>query len=102
MGEPCSLILSTGERAIHVYVMPKYKLQYAWENTEDMQSMIVLAKASSEKEVKEACVGKGGLYSIKQHMYLRVTYTAIYITDKNKVIDTHRHVIQGGGFSEHA
>ena len=96
------MIFSTGQRAIHLYVMPKYKLEYAWQRKEDMQAVLALAKAQNDQEIRDACKGKGGLYSIKRHMYLRKHFVTVFITDEKWVLDCHRHFVRGAGYSEHS
>ena len=102
IGQPCMHQLSTGQKAVYVYIMPKYKLHFAFEKPEDMKSALGLALAVGPQEVESACIGPTGSYSIKRHRYLRTSFTAIYITEDKKVVDWHRHFVQGAGFSEHA
>ena len=35
-------------------------------------------------------------------MYLRRTFTSVYVTSDGKAIDTHKHYIEAAGHSEHA
>ena len=101
--QPTNQILATGERAQWVYVMPKYKLGRVTEDIFDMQCMMRLAHATTRKDVHDACANaKTGTYDVQRHMELRNKYVILYVTDTNIIRDTHRHYIQGGGFSEHS
>ena len=78
LSEPCSLTLSTGDRAIYLYVMPKYHLEYAWEKKEDMNAALKLAKAETQENVRDACIGKNWslqcqeayVFTLSFHRYL--------------------------------
>ena len=95
--KPCSLVWSTGEEAKYCYVFPKYRLKYAHEKRVDMNAMMNLGLAQSELEVQQACADpKSGAYDIFRHIYLRNTFTVVYVTAEDNVRDTHRNYIQGG------
>ena len=100
--QPCSKKLSTGATAKMVYVMPKYKLEYAWEKAAEMQCAMRLALAETGREVEAACAHPDtGAYDIFRHKKLRHRFVVVYVTTGMDVIDTHKHFIEGGGFTEH-
>ena len=75
----------------------------AWEKRLEMDSMMKLALAEMREQVEKACASsKTGTYDILNHIFLRQVYTVLYLTDKGIVRDTHRHYIEGGGFTEHS
>ena len=62
-----------------------------------MNAMMKLGLAQSELEVQQACADpKSGAYDIFRHIYLRSTFTVVYVTAEDNVRDTHRNYIQGG------
>ena len=65
--------------------------------------MLDLATATSTQVVQAACAHKEKrTYDPKRHMYLRRTFVAVYVCDEGKcVIDTHKHAMEQGGWSEH-
>lgn len=58
LASTCKHILSTGEEATLVYIMPKHRLSFATEKRDDMMAMMNLALASSRQDV-EASVSVG-------------------------------------------
>jgi len=68
----CSLILSTGQEAVEVYVLPKFKLHFALEKASDMRCAQKLAVAVSGQDVKKACGDKvHGTYCFMRHQYCK-------------------------------
>ena len=62
-----------------------------------------LAQANSLQDVENACANtETGCYDVFHHMFLRNSYTFVYVTKDGMVRDTHRHYVQGGGHSEHS
>ena len=65
----CKHVLPDGRPALKVYVMPKYKLHFAWKFKEDMAAMMDLALASSPEDVIKACASaETHTYHIYRHM----------------------------------
>jgi hypothetical protein len=97
----CDRILSTGQRAIKLYVMPKYQLKYAVDKRDDMNAMVALGLQNSVEDVRRAAT-QSDEYSFWKHMFLRRTFVTIYLTDSGKAVDCHKHYIEACGHSEHA
>ena len=100
---PFAKTFSTGDISQQVYVMPKYKLNWAWEHPGDMHSALLLAQAQTPKEVQTACASKEtGAYDVFRHTYLRQGFVTVYVTVEGRILDGHKHYIQAGGQSEHS
>ena len=98
----CDVKLSTGARAVRVYILPKYTLRFAFERQGDMQSTLALAMASTSASVKVACLHeRTRTYDIFRHMYLRRTFVSVYVLDDGSVVDVHKNFVEGAGQSEH-
>ena len=101
--QPCAMNIATGEQAILAYVMPKYKLWKAADKKMDMEAMMKLALAKTQAEVESAMASPDtGVYDLIRHIELRQQCTIVYLTNQKIARDTHRHYIEGGGFSEHS
>ena len=37
---------------------------------------------------------------VLRHLRLRMNYTTVYVTTSDAIVDTHKHAMCGGGFSE--
>ena len=83
-----------------VYVMPKYHLHFLRDREDDMRSMLQLALATDAVGKTAAIIcPKAGIYTLRQHMYLRRIFVAIYVSiDKTlwspTSISSKREVIQ--------
>ena len=99
---PCSKVLSNGETAELLYVLPKYQMRFAEERLHDMAAVQRLGVAMSPGAVQAACVDPvRRTYSLQRHIYLRLTFVTVYVTVGGNIVDTHKHCIEGGGHSEH-
>ena len=86
-----------------VYIMPKYKLNLCEERPADLISALKLSLATTVQEVELACQNPTtGCYDIWRHMYLRQTFTAVFVSGGRGVFDQHRDFVLGGGYSEHS
>ena len=66
------------------------------------QAMLRLAMATSVAEVHLACADPcTGFYDVDRHMYLRRSFTAVYVAQGSRSVDTHKHYIEGAGHTEH-
>ena len=83
--------------------MPKYHLHFATDKEHDMRSMLQLALATDVvgKAAAIICPDEG-VYTLRQHMYIRRNFVAIYVSKDKTALDTHKHFIEAGGHSEHA
>ena len=64
--------------------------------------MLRLGLASSIPEIQEALSDpETGLYDVNRHMYLRRNYVVVYVGPESRSIDTHKHYVEGGGYTEH-
>ena len=64
--------------------------------------MLRLAMATSVAEVHLACADLcTGFYDVDRHMYLRRSFTAVYVAQGSRSVDTHKHYIEGAGYTEH-
>ena len=64
--------------------------------------MLRLGLASSIPEIQEALSDpETGLYDVNRHMYLRRNYVVVYVDPESRSIDTHKHYVEGGGYTEH-
>lgn len=97
------LFLQTGQKARVVFALPKYTLRYATERPEEMRAMLKLSVASTTETVLQALEHpETSTYDLCRHQVLRRRYTAVYLTDAGKWVDTHGDYVVGGGHSEHA
>ena len=49
--QSCRKEIATGDEAVHVYIMPKYKLRRAIEHSEQMERMLQLSLATTFEEI---------------------------------------------------
>ena len=78
--------------------MPKYHLHFATDKEHDMRSMLQLALASDVAGKTAAIIcPEAGLYTLKQHKYLRQNFVSVYVTDDNRALDMHKHFMVAGG-----
>ena len=82
--------------------MPKYHLHFATDKEDDMRSMLQLALATDMTGKTAAIIcPKAKTYTLEQHKYLRQNFVTVYVTEDNRVVDTHKHFIEAAGHSEH-
>ena len=64
---------------------------------------VKLGVAETIDQVRVACAHpETGCYDVFRHIRLREQCTTLYITDRDVVIDGHKHYQQGGGYTEHS
>ena len=103
LSQECDLILGNWDRAVKVYVLPKYTMRYAWERTHHMQCAMALSVATTAAEVKQAAVSpRTGTYDLTRHMYLRHTFVTVYVLEDGTAVDLHKHFVEAAGQSEHS
>ncbi|CAE7620467.1 unnamed protein product [Symbiodinium sp. KB8] len=57
----------------------------------------------NRRQVRTACSHeKTGTYDVFRHMYLRQTFTAVFVTEQGSVVDTHVDYVRCGGYTEHS
>ena len=103
LASTCSKTLDDGSVAKLCYIMPKYSLRLAVERPGDMSAAMALALATSPSQVEKACAHPSThQYCIQRHTYLRQSFVSLYVCEGQKIVDTHRDYVVGGGFSEHS
>ena len=71
--------------------------------TLSMKAMLKLGQAETRDGIRNARADLDeGTYDIFCHIYLRNSYTFVYVTKEKTFRDVHRHYVQGGGHSEHS
>ena len=99
----CSLDLATGQTAKLLYIMPKYSLRMVVDKPAEMQAVLRLSLAESSEEVQAAASNPTtGTYDVFRHIYLRQTFVALYVVDKDTVLDSHKDFVSGGGHTDHS
>lgn len=99
----CDKVLSTGQTAQEVFIFPKYSLHLAEKRKDDMLVFLSLALATTKADVRGACANATTkIYDFKRHIFLRQTFVSVYVCTDGSCVDTHKHFIEGGGWTEHS
>ena len=99
----CEHELPTGDIAILVYVLPKYKLEKAVECPSEMSACLKLSLAKSRADVEKACCHpRTCCYDLQTHMSLRQSYTSVWVTKSGAVLEGHKDFVVGCGWTEHS
>ena len=99
----CHKRLADGFEARVLYAIPKYNLDFVASKPDDIAAALKLGLASSVPEVADACAcPETGAYDIFRHIYLRQSFTTVFVAADGQVVDEHRNFVEGGGHTEHA
>ena len=86
--------------AIRLFIFPKFKLQFATDRYNDMLAMRNLCITDSVTDVHNALDPDMGVYSVREHTYLRQNFTCVFVTADNHVYDTHYDAVKFVGHTE--